>query len=283
MRRSGPHFGDHPRVRSGVFYFLLLLTLLQWVFWGLSRVRGRYEDRNLVRADTLKQQMLDGLKAQLPKEGSWTLRPFDPNSLEDYKGYLLGIPHQALDSLYAYRSRGGVLRNLEQFQQISRLPDSTLRGLNPYFRFPENGRRSHLKSRKSDPTGRDLNAVTQSELRFVSGIGPVLSGRIVKFRSALGGFLHPSQVFDVYGLEPRVARRVINTFPLKAIPAVERISINEASLEELASLLYLTPEMAEAIVARRVRQGPYQNLRELREIKSIPEAKIERIALYLKL
>ena len=72
-------------------------------------------------------------------------------------------------------------------------------------------------------------------------------------------------------------------FPLTSIAAPERISLNDASVEELASLLYLTRDMAREIVARRERLGPYQSLQELREIKSIPEAKIDRIALYLEL
>ena len=283
MRRPEPHFGDHPRVRSGVFYFLFLIILLQFATWSVPRVLGWHEGESLVRPDTLKQEVLDHLQAQLPKKGSWTLRPFDPNEMEDFKGYLLGIPHQALDSLYAFRSGGGVLYNLGQFRQVSDLPDSTLKRLRPYLRFPVTRQPALVKSKKRSPAGKDLNSVTAGELQFVSGIGPVLSGRIVKFRDALGGFLDPSQLYDVYGLEPVIARRVMKMYPLTSIPAVERVSLNEGTVEDLASLLYLTREMARAIVARRERLGPYQSLQELREIKSVPEAKIDRIALYLEL
>lgn len=283
MRRPGPHFGDHPRVRSGVFYFLILLLLLQLVIRGLPGLFGWHEHQNLVKPDTLEQVVLERLRSELPKKGGWTLRPIDPNKMEDFKGYLLGIPPQALDSLYAFRSRGGVLYNLGQFGQVSGLPDSVLRHLRPYFVFPSSRQAVASKSRRPSPAGKDLNSVTASELQFVSGIGPVLSRRIVKFRDALGGFLEASQLYDVYGLEPTIARRVMKTFPLTSIPSVQRVSINEGTVEELASILYLTREMAGAIVARRKRQGPFQSLRELREIESIPEAKIDRIALYLEL
>jgi DNA uptake protein ComE-like DNA-binding protein len=252
------------------------------ISWGLGFL-GRHKRESLVRPDTLKEQVLDSLRAQLPKKGSWTLRPFDPNEMEDFKGYMPGIPHQALDSLYAYRSRGGVLFNLRQFGKVSGLPDSILQRLRPFLRFPSKGRPAASYPLKPAPAGRDLNSVTADELQLVSGIGPVLSGRIVKFRDALGGFLDPAQLYDVYGLEPAVARRVMKAFPLTSIPEVERVSVNDGSEEQLASLLYLTHEMARDIVARRERLGPYQTLGELREIKSIPEAKIERIALYLEL
>jgi DNA uptake protein ComE-like DNA-binding protein len=203
--------------------------------------------------------------------------------MEDYKGYLLGIPPEALDSLYAFMSRGGVLRNPGHFGQVSGLPDSVLRRLRPYLKFPASRQPTAVKSRRQSPAGKDLNSVTASELQYVSGIGPVLSGRIVKFRDALGGFLQASQLYDVYGLESSVARRVMETFPLTSTPSIQRVSINEGTLEELASLLYLTPEMAGDIVARRERLGPFKSLQELREIKSIPETKIDRIALYLEL
>lgn len=259
------------------------MVLLQLATWGLPRVFGGPEGEHLVRPDTLNQAVLERLRAQLPRGGGWTLRPLDPNSLEDFKGYLLGIPPPALDSLYAFRSRGGVLYNLEEFGRVSRLPDSILRALAPFFKFPAIGKPPRAKFRERIPSGKDLNAVTAAELQTVSGIGPVLSGRIVKFRDALGGFLDPSQLFDVYGLRPEVARRVIRVFPLESIPAVKRVSINKGTAEELASLVYLTPEMAAAIIARRDSLGPFRSLRELHQIKSIPESKIDRIALYLEL
>ncbi|MDX1332172.1 MAG: helix-hairpin-helix domain-containing protein [Robiginitalea sp.] len=261
----------------------MILLLLQVASWGVPGLLGWHKREGLIRPDTLKQAELDRLRSQLPKNGSWTLRPFDPNNMEDFKGYLLGIPPQALDSLYAFRSRGGVLNGLDQFGRVSGLPDSTLQRLRPFLRFPAAREPALVKPPKPSPAGRDLNKVTAGELQAVLGVGPVLSRRIVKFRDALGGFLDPTQLYDVYGLEPAVAGKVMATFPLTAIPAVERVSINEGTVDELASILYLTREMARAIVARRDRLGPYESLQELRSIKSIPQTKIDRIALYLKL
>ena len=283
MRRPGPHFGDHPRVRSGVFYFLFILILLHLATWALPHVFRMGENKGLVRPDTVIQVEIERIKASHTKGGSWTLRSFDPNGLEDFRGYLLGIPHQALDSLYAFRSRGGVLYNLQQFAKVSRLPDSIIDRLRPYLAFPAYGKRTRLEPLGQDLAGKDLNTVSAGDLQSVSGIGPVLSGRIVKFRDALGGFLAHSPLYDVYGLESEVALRVIRAFPLQSIPSVNRVSVNKGTLKELASLVYLTHEMAEAIVARRDSLGPYRSLQELREIKSIPRTKIERIALYLEL
>ncbi len=259
------------------------MVFLQGASWGLPRLLGWDTHQNLVQPDTLQQAVLDRLKEQLPKGSAWSLRPLDPNRIEDFQGYLLGIPHPALDSLYAFRSAGGVLYNLGQFKEISGLPDSLLERVRPYLKFPPAGLPASGRSRKHNPVGTDLNKATASELQVVSGIGPVLSRRIVRFRDALGGFLDASQLYDVYGLDPAVARRVIKTFPLTSLPEIERVSLNEGTVSQLAGLLYLTRDMAEAIVARRERLGPYQSLEELREVESIPRDKIDRIALYLRL
>ena len=117
----------------------------------------------------------------------------------------------------------------------------------------------------------------------INGVGPVLSARIVKFREALGGFRHPSQLLDVYGLAPEVAQRVMAAFAVTEQPGAPRVNLNTAPEAELAALVYLTPEMARALVVRRQVEGPYQSLEQIGEVLGLPKDKIERIALYLTL
>lgn len=283
MKRTEPRIGNHSGVRSGVFYFLLILILIRGLLWGASLLGYRNATGIGIAADSLWQSGLDSIGKPYAKSGGWTLRPLDPNHLEDYRGYLLGIPHTALDSLYAYRSRGGLLYSMEQFRRISGLSAGKCQELQPFFRFPDPGAHKVREKGEKTYTGNDLNKATAGELQVVPGIGPVLSRRIVRFREALGGFLHPSQLYDVYGLDPEVARRVMEAFPLASKPRIHRLDLNQASVEDLASLLYITWEMAADIVARRDSMGPYENLEELHGIRSLPKDKIDRIALYLGL
>jgi DNA uptake protein ComE-like DNA-binding protein len=223
---------------------------------------------------------LDTIRASLANQNSWTLRPLDPNDLDDYKGYILGIPFYVLDSLYAFMSKGGRITGMEAFKKISGLPDSTCQRLSPFFRFPK------YATQKESPKiakMRDLNTATAEELQVIRGIGPVLSKRIVRFRKALGGFRIASQLRDVYGLDPETAGRVIKAFPLRTVPSLEKIDLNRASAEELSGILYLNREMARDIVAYRNRIGAYENLEQLNSVESLPWDKIDRIALYLKL
>ncbi len=256
------------------------MSLLQGVKWVLSTWTGGGGREAILPEDPLLRPRLDSIRRRLREERPWALRPTDPNQLDDYRGYLLGIPFEALDSLYAFRARGGVLTRMGDFRDVSGLADSTCRRLSPFLRFPE------VKPRVGEHplvAARDLNTVTAEQLMSVRGIGPVLSKRIVAFREALGGFLSASQLLDVYGLDPETARRVAGAFPLLTVPPVEKLDINEATTGELAEILYLNRHMAEDIVARRSRVGKYQRLEELYQVESLPKDRIERIALYLKL
>ncbi len=129
----------------------------------------------------------------------------------------------------------------------------------------------------------DLNTASAEQLRQVPGVGPVLSARIVKFREALGGFQDASQLLDVYGLPPEVATRLMASFRVASPPEIGKVNLNTASARELAGLLYLTGDMARALVAWRQQNGPFESLDDIEEALDLSRDKIERIALYLTL
>lgn len=47
----------------------------------------------------------------------------------------------------------------------------------------------------------DINSADTTELMSIRGIGPVLSRRILRYRSILGGYTRVSQLEEVYGLD----------------------------------------------------------------------------------
>lgn len=280
MRRPESHFDNHPGVRSGIFYILILLFLLQGIKWAVTEV---FHSRNTQIAESENSEFesrLDTIRSRLKSKRVWTLRPLDPNYLEDYRGYLLGIPFPALDSLYAFRSGGGVLTGMAQVQEITGLPDSTCLRLSSFFFFPEVpiAKKDRVRSLAGD-----LNSATADQFMVVRGIGPVLSKRIVKFRTALGGFVSSAQLLDVYGLNPETAKRVAERFPLRSLPQIKKLDLNRASAKELSGILYLNWEMAQDLVDYRTRVGKVQSFEELHRVGSLPKDKIDRIALYLQL
>jgi DNA uptake protein ComE-like DNA-binding protein len=201
--------------------------------------------------------------------------------LNDYRGYRLGLSAAVLDSVYAFRRAGGIIRTMDEFARITGLSSEECSKLQAYFRFPVSAAQqpSQALARRRIL---DLNRVSAFELQQINGIGPVLSERIIKFRKSLGGFLHERQLLDVYGLDPNVAKRAIDRFKVLSPPDIKRMDVNAASAEELSRLLYLSPRMAADLVAYRIQFGPLRSADELAAIESIPKDRIDRIALYLQ-
>jgi competence protein ComEA len=55
----------------------------------------------------------------------------------------------------------------------------------------------------------NLNTATAPELDALPGIGPVLAGRIVDYRTAEGPFTSVDQLDDVPGIGPAIAAELV--------------------------------------------------------------------------
>ncbi len=118
-------------------------------------------------------------------------------------------------------------------------------------------------------------------LQVVSGIGPVLAGRIVKYRHNLGGFIDPGQALEVYGVDEALAERMYKVFPFDAVP-VQKLKLNSVSLQELAAHPYIKFGEAKVILAFRDQHGAFQNIEDLLKIKIFNEEWLSRLAPYLE-
>lgn len=118
-------------------------------------------------------------------------------------------------------------------------------------------------------------------LQMISGVGPVLSSRIVKFRESMGGFYQPEQILEVYGLTPEVAERIYRTFPFEPI-VTKKIPLNSGDAKSLSTHPYISAGEAKVIVAYRQQHGPYKQALDLLKIKVFNQAWVDRIIPYLE-
>lgn len=281
------HFRFNKQERSGIFFLLLFIAVLQGIHYFLG---SRTDSANkLLALNGAEQAQLDSLR-NVEMLHSEKIFPFNPNYISDYKGYQLGISTEQLDRLHEYRNQGRFVKSAAEFQEVTQISDSLLQILSPYFKFPEwndktpafqkqTARQSNIESVEV----LDLNSATAQDLTQIRGIGPTLSARIIKFRDRLGGFLVEEQLYDVYGLESEVVSRALERFQVKTVPTIEKMDINTASAEELAKLVYINFELASEIVAHRNQNGPFSKLDEIRNVTSFPIERFERIKLYLTL
>jgi len=286
------HFRFNKQEQSGIFYLLLILVLLQIGFYVYNACTTK--PNNPLVPNLVEQQQLEVLKQQALKRDTLKLYPFNPNFISDYKGYTLGMSLEEIDRLHTYRDKNKYVNTKEEFQSITKISDSLLVEISPYFKFPEWANKSSVpivkkvrKNRTIEPSYTrqysNLNSATEEELKTIYGIGDKLSKRIVKFRDRLGGFLVDDQLSDVYGLEPEVVERVLERFKVMKVPEIEKINVNTASADELSKLVYLQYHVAQGIVDYRNLNGTINSLDELININDFPKDRIDRIALYLSL
>ncbi|WP_136466282.1 ComEA family DNA-binding protein [Flagellimonas onchidii] len=289
MNKIKSHFRFNKQERSGIFFLLLIIVILQGAYFYIKTKPFGGEAK--VTVDMAMQTSVDSLRFLALQEKKTKIFPFNPNYISDYRGYALGMSTEELDKLFAFRKTGKFINSASEFQEVTQISDSMLTAISPYFNFPKwTQRNGETKStRKSARTMEspveiiDLNSATAEQLKKVRGIGDKLSGRIIKFRDRLGGFLINEQLNDVYGLESDVVQRVLDQFKVIQPPKVLKININNATAEQLARLIYIGKDLAKKIVTFREQNGPFDSFEVLKNIESFPVERIDRIKLYLTL
>jgi competence ComEA-like helix-hairpin-helix protein len=237
------------------------------------------------------QTEIDSLKELAKFEGA-RLYPFNPNYISDYKGYKLGMSVEAIDRLLAYRKQNKFVNSAEEFQKVTKVSDSLLSRIAPYFKFPDwvnEKRKSNSISIYKTPVFAtseklvvlDINTASLEDLVQVYGIGEVIAQRILSFRESLGSFVAMEQLDEVWGLSPEVLVNLNKRFKVKSLVGIKKVNINNASIKELAQFPYFKYALAKQIVIYRSMNGAIIETTDLTKIKGMPNDKIKIIALYL--
>jgi competence ComEA-like helix-hairpin-helix protein len=270
---------------------LLLILSLQSVYFfvdfSTEDIHVNQNDLAMFNAevDSLKQISIQNNK---PK-----IYPFNPNYITDYKGYSLGMTTIEIDRLLAFRDQNKWINSAKDFQRVTKVSDSLLAQISPYFKFPDwvtnpkpkgNHSYSDLGKPKTFDQKLNLNTATAEQLKKVNGIGEKLSERIVTYRTKLGGsFIADIQLQDVYGLSPEVMERTLNEFTVKDAQPIVKLNLNTATIEELVTIQHIDYEIAHYIIEERTLRDGFKSLDELSKVKDFPVRKIEIIKLYLTL
>lgn len=292
MKNLKSHFKFNKQERSGIFFLILFLIIIQvgYVVYDSYQINEKYP----LNIDSNFQVRIDSLKNVALKNDTVQVYPFNPNFISDFKGYTLGMSTDEIDKLHHFRKTNKFVNSAEEFQDVTNISDSLLQVISPFFKFPEwttkqEYKPSKVSSKKNVNTTtenvifKDLNTTTAEELRVVNGVGEKLSARIIKFRKRLGGFLVDDQLFEVYYLDEEVAKRILKQFKVISKPNIVKININTATAYELSKLIYIQKEVAERIVNYRNLNGSIKSLNELLKIEEFPAERIDRINLYLSL
>ena len=276
--------------RLAVIVLILVIILLQLSWVSITKLRADTFD---IEPETyLKfQKEVDSLVSEQRQNYAPKTYPFNPNYITDYKGYTLGMSAEEINRLHAYRAKNKWINSTKEFKRVTKVPDSLLKVIAPYFKFPDWVTKSTKKSTSTADTSTksfaqkiDLNKATAKQLQKVYGIGAYYSERIVRLRDSFeGGFISDLQLQGIQGLTPEVIANILKEFTVKTPRVIEKTDLNSATIEQLVGIQYIDYELAYEIIELRMLRDGYSAIEELTKVKGFPTEKLEIIELYLSL
>jgi DNA uptake protein ComE-like DNA-binding protein len=126
----------------------------------------------------------------------------------------------------------------------------------------------------------EINSADTAKFEELRGIGPVLAGRIVKYRNLLGGFYSVMQIREVYGISDSLFTS-ISDMMFADTAGIRKININTANLDELSRHPYIGRYYAAGIIKYRDYAGKISGIDELMRNNLLPESLPGRIVNYL--
>lgn len=282
MTKFKSHFGFSKKKRNGIFLLVLVICFMQLLIWSnvLKPVFDVHVDEELLALN----EKMDSIHSYSTFKKD-TIYPFNPNFINDHKGYILGLNTDEIDRLLKYRSNGNWINSEEDFKKVTGVDDSLLNKLSKSFKFPDwvKNKTPSIQIKKSNDKIKDLNRATKNQLISVYGIGEKLSQRIINYRDKWGGFLTENELYLIYGLDSIVIDRIKKKFKILNPRKIKILNINKITSYELVQVPFIDYELAFEIVDYRKLLDGYTHVNQIKKVKGFPLKKFDIIKLYLEI
>lgn len=204
---------------------------------------------------------------------------FNPNTASDEDLNRLGLNNFQRRNLLSYRSSGGTFKSGADLLKVYGIDEKLFQQLEPWIVIPESPyeeKRENMENLLSI----DINQADSLKLLLLPGIGPVFSGRIVRFRQMLGGFYSVDQLKEVYGMtDERFVK--LEPFLFVGTNELKIIRVNFAEWNELRTHPYISNDQAKMIIKLRSDKGPFASLDDLLENGVFDQANFKKVKPYL--
>ena len=231
---------------------------------------------------------------------STTLQPtsdlfyFDPNKASDKDWEKLGLNERQIRNIRNYQASGGNFRRKEDLQKLYTISSTQYQLLEPYIRFAANTPPAKqvapeiqpitVETERTAASNRklqiELNTADSSLLTKLTGIGPVLASRTIRYRNRIGGFVDVAQLGEVYGISEELVEQLASQLSADSL-LVRKISMNRTTFRELVNHPYLNEQQVRGILNYRNLQNRIDSLHELVRNNILTREDAEKIRPYL--
>lgn len=278
---------------------MLLLIFSEPIYSSLvaNRAMGYKEDTKILDSLVALWEIRLKDSSEINSRHADSLFLFNPNTASVEALQLLGFSRALSTRIAAYRRKGGTFRIKSDLMKIYGLDSTLYRQLYAYIQLPSERivlpsdrdrprqvSKFELLERKKDiSTAFDINTADTTLLKTVYGIGSRLALRIVKFRDALGGFIRPEQLNEVYGLDSMVVNRLLRISFIKEGFIPMKININTADEKQLSAHPYIRYKIARALVTYRFQHGDFIDAGDIKKLSVISPEEADRVLPYVKI
>ena len=218
------------------------------------------------------------------------LSPFDPNTADSIELSSLGLSRLVVRNILKYRQKGGHFRTVESFARIYGLKEKEFEKLKPYIRIVRTEKLEPVKVVSIAPVAKvekkvfkypegtqvDVNSADTTELKKIPGIGSGIAKAIVGYRKRLGGFYSLEQLAEIKYVTPEL----FEWFKLEET-SVRKLEINKSGLDKLRLHPYINFYQAKVIVEHRRKKGPIKSLSQLALYEEFTEKDLRRLSAYI--
>ena len=225
---------------------------------------------------------------------------FDPNTADSTQLLRLGLRPYQVRIIYKYRAHGGVYRTPEDFSELYGLTQEQYHELAPYIKISNDYRpASELFNHDATSSASDyqqqyrdtlkfplkikdnefvmLNNLDTNQFKKVPGIGSYYARRIVDYGRRLGGYVSTEQLREINGFP----EESIHFFKINSTH-IQKMNLNQLTLNQLKSHPYLNFYQARAIVDYRRLREPLKSLDDLKLLPEFPSDALSRLEPYVE-
>lgn len=305
-RRLKEYFTFTKRERNGIIVLLFLLVTLIIVDKSIdfssdkeislmtedyrekiTEFEKSLEEKSFRREKEKKHQIYSS--EENAQENHWVIPDslfyFDPNTISENQLKKLGLSEKQISTFINYRIAGGDFKISTDLLKIYGINEQQFNILEPYIFIAKKDKKVEYQDRDytKDITSIviSLNSCSADSLELIYGIGPAYAERIIKYRELLGGFIHTSQLHEVYGLDSVLIASIKDQLIIDT-SLISKININEAEFADLIKHPYLNKYQTQSILKFREIQGEFNDINELIDYNLLPENIFQKIKPYLE-
>ena len=211
-------------------------------------------------------------------------KAIDPNNMKENDWVKIGFSKKEASSILKFQNKSGGFKFKEDLKKLYCMSDQRFLSLEPFLNLPEKSYKSKQfpKNTKRQIAIIELNRCDSNALVSLRGIGPGWAKRIIKRRNQLGGFYSLEQLLEMKGFNDTLLNTLRTQVKVDS-SLIQKLNINQLSLEDLQKHPYCWYGVGKSIVNYRLQHGPFRNVEGLKNIYTLRPEIYEKLVHYVKL